>query len=98
MKTQHTPGPWVTMPTNDGFAIKEKELLERGFSDRIAEINHYPKETAQANARLIAAAPELLEALEYVVKWHRDNDSGVGELYGRDYITTAIQAIRHAKG
>ena len=93
---KHTPGPWVIMPTNDGYAIKEKELLERGFADRIAELNQYPAEQQEANARLIAASPELLEALKIVVKWHRENDSGEGELFGRDYITTCIQAIARA--
>jgi hypothetical protein len=40
----------------------------------------------------------MLEALEYVVKWHREHDSGEGELYGLDYVTTCISAIRKAKG
>jgi len=51
-----------------------------------------------ANAALIAAAPELLEAAKYVVRWHREHDSGEGELYGLDYVTTCIAAIRKAEG
>jgi len=47
-----------------------------------------------ANASLIAAAPELLEACKYVVAWHREHDSGEGELFGLDYVTTCISAIR----
>lgn len=50
------------------------------------------------NTAIIAAAPELLAALEYVVNWHRENDNGEGDLFGRDYITTAIAAILKAKG
>ena len=53
--------------------------------------------TSQANAKLIAAAPDLLEACQYVVNWHRENDSGEGELYGLDFVTTCIGAIRKAK-
>jgi hypothetical protein len=50
------------------------------------------------DAALIAAAPDLLAALEYVVKYHREHDSGNGKLFGRDYITTSIAAIRKARG
>lgn len=62
MKTQHTPGPWqlnadnriVFVPTN-GFG-----------NDNIAFINPEGKapDLMEANARLIAAAPDLLEALK----------------------------------
>ena len=61
-------------------------------SDRI--IRDYDE--TSANARLIAAAPELLEACQYVVDWHRENDSGEGELFGLDFVTTCIAAIRKA--
>jgi len=54
---------WVSIKTKDGFAIKEEGLTEKGFSDRIAEVNEYPKER-EANARLIAAAPELLKMVQ----------------------------------
>ena len=40
---------------------------------------------------------DMLEALKYVVKYHRENDSGEGELYGLDYVTTCIAAIRKAE-
>jgi hypothetical protein len=57
-----------------------------------------PQDQVNTNARLIAAAPELLEACQYVVKWHREHDSGEGELFGLDFVTTCIAAIRKAKG
>jgi hypothetical protein len=49
------------------------------------------------NAYLIAAAPDLLEACKAVVKYHRENDSGEGELFGMDFVTTCIAAIRKAE-
>ena len=52
----------------------------------------------QADAQIIAAAPDLLEACENVVAYHREHDSGEGELFGLDFITTCISAIKKAKG
>ncbi len=65
MKTNHTPGPWTidrligrisggTYPSIVGFRVP---------------CSQYEHETAEveANARLIAAAPEMLEALEEII-------------------------------
>ena len=61
MTTQHTPGPWTV--TNSGLSIKSSG---HSIHDRIADVYHSEKsaEIDRANARLIAAAPELLEALK----------------------------------
>lgn len=48
--------------------------------------------------KLYAAAPELLEACKYVVNYHREHDTGEGELYGLDFVTTCIAAIAKAEG
>lgn len=76
MKTQHTPGPWTavqqyanrwnieTQPVNHvpaGIAIVCTTVLEVGSNDKDTE----------ANARLIAAAPDMLEALLSI-----ENDDG----------------------
>jgi len=56
--TQHTPGPWFVTP--DGAAVYEKD----GFGYRgetVCRLVGHPFTTA--NARLIAAAPDLLDAL-----------------------------------
>lgn len=67
MKTKHTPGGWKVVPeefTEDGryFApeIASDSDGTRGVSICTIRIGI---EGADANARLIAAAPELLEAL-----------------------------------
>lgn len=39
---------------------------------------------------------DLLAACKYVVQYHRENDSGEGELFGLDFVTTCINAIRKA--
>lgn len=54
---------------------------------------------AEANARLIAAAPELLEALENLVTGIKDNfrRNGLGSPSG-PYIDNALSVIRKARG
>jgi len=65
--SKHTLGPWVVFddhPDKVCFHIREDNRF-----DEIATIYRYrgnPRDTL-ADARLIAAAPELLEALEALV-------------------------------
>lgn len=64
-KTKHTPGPWKSecmgsegyVVWMDGPISKEHHSLSR-----IADCTKMPFYISKANARLIAAAPELLEA------------------------------------
>lgn len=66
--TKHTPGPWVIekgwngdRPTITAKVSKTQVIDNRGL---IADLEHTPFiEHAQANARLIAAAPAMYEAL-----------------------------------
>jgi hypothetical protein len=59
MAAQHTPGPWRTDDHYHGA------ILGDGNQVAMATMNGcLPAETRDANARLIAAAPELLEALQ----------------------------------
>jgi len=68
MKTQHTAGPWIIQEHKDkNFGI---DLTEGKNGKVICNVtSHYiaEHEEAQANARLIAAAPELLAALQDLV-------------------------------
>lgn len=68
-QTQHTPGPWTTDSINqttiwsssgDGLIADCAEFL--GFANARA----LPVQKRQANARLVAAAPELYEALRVI--------------------------------
>lgn len=64
----HTPGPWET-----GCLKTRVEVLPKGWNAPmcIADCHtHYAPDSERervANARLIAAAPDLLEALEYAI-------------------------------
>lgn len=59
MSTRHTPGPWLVRNDEICFISKEDDQ-SFGMACPIAQ---FFGERAEANARLIAAAPELLAAL-----------------------------------
>lgn len=62
--TKHTPGPWFVATSMSGkMAIAQKEDM---YS--VALIEKWRAEH-EANAKLIAAAPELLEALQSVLPY-----------------------------
>jgi hypothetical protein len=62
----HTPGPW-RLAENDETLIVTEALDDEGNCTVIADIaTGIPRSEQFANARLIAAAPELLKALQEV--------------------------------
>lgn len=68
---KHTPGPWTYGRNNlccDYFAFIVTAIhAERGVSNVLIggqTEHHPPRDEAEANAALIAAAPELLAALK----------------------------------
>jgi|SRR2546425_7977966 len=64
----HTPGPWHLDKHADARTVCDGQHNgENAYADEIAVIRFGPKPEALANARLIAAAPELLEALELTI-------------------------------
>ena len=69
MNTKHTPGPWRQSTANPNAVNKDGEKLAIGIAtthgtDDSNYAAFFPStDEAKANARLIAAAPELLEAL-----------------------------------
>jgi len=70
--TNHTPGPWVIRKAKENGAcsvVSESKDLA-GFTF-IAALT--PSD--EANARLIAAAPELLESLRELVEWSDDMEA-----------------------
>jgi hypothetical protein len=62
---KHTPGPWnIYPPYEDG----DKGCLVRARSCSIAEVIPHANAT-EPNARLIAAAPEMAEALQSMLRY-----------------------------
>ena len=63
METKHTPGPWIIgNPTEIHDVDGTRIVMCCQTSDDVTD------DASEANARLIAAAPELLEALKGVVR------------------------------
>jgi len=65
----HTKGPWMALPDNPKVEAwwhvsDGEDFICQMFS------KHGEFDNAKANARLIAAAPDLLEALQYVMSAH----------------------------
>lgn len=91
MPDNHTPGPWF----NDGTDIMAEDnfCVATVHRPRMDDEGTYMSNgRANANARLIAAAPELLAALKRIEhKWRSgDGSFSVGEL--------CREMIAHAEG
>ena len=84
MNAKHTPGPWTT-----GRAINAVDMGKFSFicpfgansADQVAEI--------KANACLISSAPDLLAALEAIIKM-------IGPYAGQGRMDAEIAAARSA--
>ena len=103
-QAQHTPGPWIATEWHDirdnghGFDVGGHPDHNAGLSAAV-----YSGPDCAANARLIAAAPELLEALERTMNRLEcvTRDAGLvwREWSGvEDTLTAARAAIAKARG
>lgn len=92
--TTHTPGPW----TAEQDAGDDDEMTGRIFSDSgdwIAEVHTGDGEGSfESNARLIAASPDLLAALENLM---HETEGGQAQC-GQQFADAARAAIAKAKG
>ena len=98
--SNHTPGPWMVSRYSQCTVLKS--ITIRGGNDIIARISIpasvFDNRPYKANARLIAAAPDLLKAAKAIM----DNlDGMVGEVtsgYHEDIIAPLRAAIAKATG
>ena len=107
MTAKHTPGPWYADKFGDIWRRHPAELYENGggiagdkpiaqarIGWRGIEQQGYPVEQ---NARLIAAAPDLLEALKHIINTLVLNDEE-GLIEHSEQIINARAAIAKATG
>ena len=101
--TQHTPGPWKTGGCGeDGWRmiLGPKTRFYHAFGEShttsIADVSISDCESEDlANARLIAAAPDMLSALRDAIKWAESAPSPYREW---PFIVSARAAIARATG
>jgi hypothetical protein len=68
MDDKFTPGPWAARETEDGYYADMNIVRSDGLAVGVAVMNgNITREETAANARLIAAAPELLAALRLCI-------------------------------
>ena len=66
-KNKHTPAPWRVVRANPSPTTGEW-LIAGAMPGYLAEVRDCGRGDVAANARLIAASPDLLEALQYAIK------------------------------
>lgn len=81
----HTPGPWRLSNINDGGHLGAEVEIDSDHHIGLATVvwrmeNEGRSTRLEANARLIAAAPELLEALEEIIETQNLLDSDAAEV------------------
>jgi hypothetical protein len=92
MTTQatHTPGPWEISKNEAG----ELDICEAGAGNMLADLAKC--KNAEANARLIAAAPEMLEIARWSCAWA--NGWRPSKAQKRQHYENCLAAIAKAEG
>lgn len=91
MKIEHTPGPWVV---SGDYIQAEIEAEKENYDE--AWICQWGAYSNKANANLIAAAPDLIEALENLAE-HVENKDGNFTMRAH-FLKEAFAAINKARG
>jgi hypothetical protein len=88
--TKHTPGPWSILDERRGFIVTACDDCYD-----VATVRNIGNRDNAANARLIAAAPDMLAALQTIKQLNDDAAPFGGEIY-RDRVDRAWDAVRAA--
>jgi len=103
--TKHTPGPWEIGNKGDFGTFNPAHIYGNHGADSVAHVYGVPLHTTLeevdsaryaaglSNARLIAAAPELLEALELV-----HSSTAVLNHLDREHIDTIRSSHQESQG
>lgn len=96
MSTKHAAGPWVVKRSLSKNAFNVIGIVP-GSKYKIAQCPFVPdsldEDEAEANAKLIASAPKLLEALKKIRNYFGENDKTVAE---HKMFAIADEAIKKA--
>lgn len=90
MKTKHTKGEWIVAPNGTHIIVINEVFKSLIIAETDFNIQTIGRSKCEANAKLIAAAPEMLKAL-------MDVESNLG-YYDLELLDeSALQAIENAK-
>lgn len=98
MKAQFTPGPWCWHTSNSWLRLKRDD---HGITENVLEPfvhwrDQHPDCTVnEENMALIAAAPDLYDALDALLEWHESDSTSLGALSAANY---ARQILAKARG
>lgn len=101
-EAKHTPGPWIA---DGGYISSATAIKSNGapvhVADPYVDESLLASSEVDANARLIAAAPQLLAACKMMDKWiERDlsDDPELEELTLQTVYGSVLEAIAKAEG
>ena len=86
-ESKHTPGPWAVYRAKNGKLLGVGDARAEGVTDPFGGLWRSGAEM-EANARLIAAAPELLEAAKMALADQQQPETEVTGAYS--YLAKAI--------
>lgn len=102
-QVKHTPGPWgtATVLAEKGEILKIRVSADDGKTGYqytgIADVFSLDDE-GKANAKLIAAAPELLEAAIEIIKGAQNSDGTISKTTSSIALQKLQKAIAKAEG
>lgn len=89
--SEHTPAPWQAHQELHGLFVSARAFC-------IARLGDGYSENQQENARLIAAAPELLEALGSLLAYCANRGINTGSELDHEAVKFARSAVARATG
>lgn len=91
---EHTPGPWhVEMGVH---VLDSARTRIADVCDRYDGVNNNFKSSAEANAKVISTAPDLLDFAELVARMTTDEEMD-GDMSGDDAVSTLSELIETAR-
>lgn len=100
--TKHTPGPWKIHPfyaemvCDGGQNVQIANMFSGSGTLFPNRVRKRPKKEREANARLIAAAPELLKALKFLIKSAEETTKDLVAFEGANRLDYSIDCARVA--